>query len=362
MSAPRVLVSGVLLGQPAGGVRRHCAELLPRAANLLGSSGGALAMMEGSVPVAFGLPSSVERLRSSVPPRPVLVRATLEGRWLRKVLEAAKTPFDLVHLAHLPVPRHLPVPYSLTLHDLRDLELVHTPMSRRMVARKVIGRAVEHAACVITVSETVREDLLERFELDAERVLVVPNAGDHLPVLAREAGPDAPILHVGHVERRKNIELLLRALAVDADLPPLLAAGAPKEGEDERLAGLARKLGVAERVNLVGAVDDAELARLYARAACVALPSLLEGFGIAALEAGRAGVPLCVSSAGALSEVAGPSTPTFAPDDPAACALAIRAALATSEEALRETRARAERWRWDDSAARLVRAWTEAAA
>ncbi|MAF66999.1 MAG: hypothetical protein CMJ84_15250 [Planctomycetes bacterium] len=362
MSAPRVLVSGVLLGQPAGGVRRHSAELLGRAASLLAERGGGLTVMEGSKSIAFHLPPSVERIPSGVPPHPVLVRATLEGRWLRKTIAAATSPFDLVHLAHLPVPRRLPLPYSLTIHDLRDLELAHTPLSRRLVARNVIGKAVEGAARVIAVSETVREDLLARFRIGGERVLVVPNAADHLPLPPRALRPDAPILHVGHVERRKNIELLLRALAIDPDLPPLLAAGAPKAGEDERLLAVARELGVADRVTFAGAVDDDELARLYARAACVALPSLLEGFGIAALEAQRAGVPLCVSDTPALREVAGPSVPTFAPDDPAACARALRAALAVTEDTLRAARERARGRRWEVSAALLVDAWTEAAA
>jgi glycosyltransferase involved in cell wall biosynthesis len=360
VSSPRVLVSGVLLGQPAGGVRRHNAELLARVAPLLAEGGGRLAVMEGTQPVAFPLPPSIERIQSSVPPSPVLVRATLEGRWLRKVLGATAAPFDLVHLAHFPVPRHLPVPYSLTVHDLRDLQLAHTPMSRRLMADRVIGKAVEQAACVITVSETVRSDLLERFQLDPERVQVVPNAADHLPVLAREPGPDAPILHVGHVERRKNLELLLRALAEDRDLPPLLLAGAPKAEEDERLLALARELGVAERITFAGHVDEDQLPGLYARAACVALPSLIEGFGIPALEAQRAGVPLCVSLTGALREIAGPSTPAFAPDDPTDCVRALRAALATSDEALHAARERAQGFRWDDSATRLLEAWERA--
>ena len=62
--APRVLVSGVVLGQPMGGVRRHNAELLPRAAALLSEAGGELVVMEGREPVAFELPPEVRRLQS----------------------------------------------------------------------------------------------------------------------------------------------------------------------------------------------------------------------------------------------------------------------------------------------------------
>ena len=80
MSAPRVLVSGVVLGQPMGGVRRHNQELLPRLARLLEEDGGGLAILEGRKPVALELPPSIERFPSSVPSSPPLVRAMGESR------------------------------------------------------------------------------------------------------------------------------------------------------------------------------------------------------------------------------------------------------------------------------------------
>jgi len=356
--APRVLVSGVVLGQPPGGVRRHNAELLPRAARLLAARGGRLALMEGSTPVAFDLPPQVERLRSSVPARPPLARATLEGRWLRRLIASAREPFDLVHLGHVPVPRRLPLPYALTIHDLRALELQHSPMSRRLFGSQIIGRAAARAAAVVTVSETVRASLIGRFRLDPGRVFIVPNAADHLEPAPRAPGPDAPLLHVGHLEPRKNVELLVRALAHDPGLPPLLLAGAAKGDEGRRLAELARGLGVAARVRFHGPFEDGELPRLYAAAACVVLPSRLEGFGLAAIEAQRAGVPLAVSRAGALCEVAGAETPAFDPDDVSGCARAVRAALVLSPAALERAREHAARFTWDRSAAELVRAWT----
>ncbi len=363
--APRVLVSGVVLGQPMGGVRRHNSELLPRAARLLAERGGSLAVLEGREPVAFELPASVERIPSDVPPGPPIARARREGRALGPAPRAAAergAPFDLVHTAHLPAPRNLSAPYTLTLHDLRALTLRHTPFSRRFVASRVIGAAVRAARLVLTVSEAVRTELIERFALEPERVTVVPNAADHLEVLPRDAAADAPLLSIGHLEPRKNLALLLRALAADADLPPLEFAGAAKHDEETHLRDLANELGVAERVRFLGPVDEAELPRLYARAACVVLPSRLEGFGIPALEAQRVGVPLAISAAGALPEVAGDDTPRFDPDDPAGCAAAIHAALRRAPAELAKDAERAARFRWDASAELLLAVWEKAAA
>jgi mannosyltransferase len=356
----RVLVSGVVLSQPQGGVRRHNQELLPRVAELLARRGGSLALMQGKQGLPFELPAEIELLTSNVPARPAIVRATLEGRWLRKHIDAARAagnPFTLVHTAHLPVPKHLPIPYTLTLHDLRSLAGQHTPMSRRLVSRKLIGEAVRGARAVICVSQSVRAQLLEQFALAPERVHVVPNAADHFTPRARRREPDAPILYVGHLEPRKNLSLLLHALAADPNLPDLVLAGAAKNDEDRRLRAQAASLGIDSRVRLLGAFDDAELPALYAGAGCCVFPAHVEGFCIPVLEAQRAGVPLAVARTPALEETAGADVPTFATDDAPGCARAIRAALDIGEQELERAAERAHTYRWDDSARRWLTVW-----
>jgi glycosyltransferase involved in cell wall biosynthesis len=257
-----------------------------------------------------------------------------------------------VHTAHLPAPGRLKTPFTITIHDLRHLDPALASLGKRTAARTLIARAVRHAARVITVSETIRSELIERFRADPARVTLVPNAADHFQPLPREPGRDAAILYVGHLEKRKNVDVLLRALALDAELPALVL-----EGEEVRLRSLARELGVGARVTFLGAFDERDLPRLYARAACAAMPSRIEGFGIPALEAQRAGVPLAISRRPALLEVAGSETPAFAPDDAAEAARAIRAALATPKAALERAAARAARFSWEASAKALVEAW-----
>jgi len=142
----------------------------------------------------------------------------------------------------------------------------------------------------------------------------------------------------------------MHALALDPGLPRLVLAGRAKGEERARLTRVAEELGVGARVTFHGPFDDAELPGLYARAACVVLPSHLEGFGIVALEAQRARVPLAVSDTAALREVAGADVPCFAPDDPAACARAIRAAIDADAESIERHALASERFAWDASA------------
>jgi glycosyltransferase involved in cell wall biosynthesis len=338
-----------------GGVRRHNAELLPRAAELLELRGGSLAVMEGREPIAFPLPPRVEIVRSDAIAHPVLARFATEGRAARRAIGR----FDLVHTAHLPAPRLPSTPFTITVHDLRSLEASGL---RRTAASALLGRAVRRAARVITVSETVRGAILERFAIEAKRVHVVPNAADHFAPLPRSVANDAPILHVGHLEPRKNLEVLLRALAVDRELPRLELAGAGKGSEEERLRALARELGVDARVRFLGPVEEAELPLLYARAACVAMPSRIEGFGIPAIEAQRARAPLAIARTPALLEVAGSETPSFAPEDARECARALRAAITMSKEGLERAFGNAARYSWDRSARALVETWTAVSA
>jgi len=361
MTGPRVLVSGVVLNQPMGGVRRHNAELLPRAAALLRLVGGELSVMEGSEPVGFPLPTSVRRVRTWVPAHPRLARALSEGIRIRHLLGHSSDRFDVVHFGHLPVPRRLPIPFTLTLHDLRFIEPDETSGIGRLLASRLCRSALERAALVITVSETVATTLVQSFDVAPEKIRIVPNAADHLTVHPRRVKEDAPILHVGHLEPHKNVELLIRAIATDPELPPVCLAGAPKGGEDERLKKLANDLGVAQRVTFLGRVEETELPELYSTASCVALPSKLEGFGIVAVEAQRAGVPLCVSDVEALHEVAGSHVPQFDSEDPQDCARAIREAMSVSAAQLESNRERAKRYSWDRSAEALFEVWTEAA-
>ena len=356
----RVLLAGAVLGQPAGGVRRHNAELLPILARKLADSGGCLDVLAGMGKVAFDLPPEARVFESEVPAGPPILRAVTEGRAIRHRLfeaqEAGET-YDLVHTAHFPVPRQLGTPLVVTVHDLRALSLEHTPLSRRLIAGRVYGQALRHAAGVIAVSSTVRDELMERFQLPEERVHLVHNAADHFTPLPRRPRADAPLLHLGHLEPRKNLTLLIRALAADPNLPQLVLAGAAKGDEKERLTALAHELGVEKRVHLFGPYDEAELPDLLATCAALVVPSKLEGFGIPVLEAQRASVPVAISRAGALTEVAGREAPSFDPGDADACAAAIRAALQATPEQLATARVRAERWTWKAAAEAWHTAW-----
>jgi glycosyltransferase involved in cell wall biosynthesis len=314
--------------------------LLPRLARILEAGGGRLAVLEGRVPITFALPDSVEIIRSRVHWLPAPMRAAGESRALKDAVEDAAAqgrPFDLVHTAHQPTPRGLPLPFTLTIHDLRSLDLDRAPFVRRLIGGKVLTRATQEAAGIFVVSEWMKSRVTAEFPWAGSKLSVIGNGVDHLPVLERRPSIDEPfLLHLGHIEPRKNLDLLVRALALDPGLPPLVLAGSPKGNTGSELLELATSLGARGRIRIEEAPDDARVAELYASASCAVFPSRLEGHGIGPLEALRAACPVAVSRIPAHEETLGKalieSGVSFHVEDPAGCAHALQNALQSALE------------------------------
>ena len=165
---------------------------------------------------------------------------------------------------------------------------------------------VRRASYVLTPSLHSAERLAADYGVDRERVRVVPEPID----LARwrralEGEPRGPanaptILCVAHLYPRKDVATLLEAMALVPDALLRVVGTGP---ELPHLRAGARRLGLAQRVELLGHVSFEKLAAEYGRANVFCLPSRQEGFGIVFLEAMAAGLPIVAARAAALPEV-----------------------------------------------------------
>lgn len=152
---------------------------------------------------------------------------------------------------------------------------------------------------------------------------------DRIPPAALKAGK--LVLFIGRLERRKGIDLLLRAAAdfLESDNDAhLLICGRDIEGWQARAAGLLGS-AVQARVHFVGEIADSTKEKLLARAWCLVFPSRYESFGLVPLEAFVHGLPVVACRAGAIPEVVedGRSGLLFEPDDPASLARCVSALL-----------------------------------
>jgi alpha-1,3-rhamnosyl/mannosyltransferase len=221
-----------------------------------------------------------------------------------------------------------------------------------MYSRATLKPILRNAARVIAVSEFTKRDVLELFPLPEERVRVVPNAVDAV------FSPDGPVadgdyvLAVGTLEPRKNLARLVEAMCdMEVELRVVGAAGWGQPDVDV----------TRRRVKWLGFVPDDELARLYRGAACVAYPSLYEGFGIPVLEAMASGAPVVTSTGTAMAEVADGAAVLIDPEDVESIAAGIREAIARREALSRAGVERAKAYTWDAAAGATADVYRELA-
>ena len=271
-----------------------------------------------------------------------------------------------VEVLHSPAnigPLRCRVPAVMTLHDLvwihHPAEWEDVETARRM--RRVAVRCARRADRVIAISRAAGDDLVSTIALDPERVDVVPLGANPEPgaeptpepeLRARLGLGERPIvLCVSQKRPYKNQTALVRAL-VELPEAALVCPGTPTAYEAE-IRALATELGVADRVHLPTWVSEADLEGLYRAAACFALPTLFEGFGLPIVEAMARGVPVACSDVWSLPELAGDACLLFDPRDQAAVTAAVRRLLEDRELAARlaeRGRERAREFSWERTA------------
>lgn len=171
-------------------------------------------------------------------------------------------------------------------------------------------RLVRGARRVICCSEYMAGEVARLFDLEPGRITVIPN-GVNPEILGVNGwrGPAPPtgtpvILFLGRLVPEKGVQDLIRALPLVVErvsgARAVICGQGPYEGEIRQLAA---QVGVAGLVNLAGFVDGAARNSLLQEAAVAVFPSHYEPFGIVALEAMAAQVPVVVSDTGGLSEV-----------------------------------------------------------
>lgn len=240
------------------------------------------------------------------------------------------------HLLHAPAfvaPVISPCPVVITIHDICYL-LYPSHFARWWIAylRSVMPPAVRSAAAIICGSENSKRDIARAYGIACDKVHVVPYGVDHerfhpRATLNREWAKDHGIcggyvLHVGTFSYRKNIPILLEAVARlrtrgKWQRRQLVLAGSgdtPLKGGQQILDSI-RDLDLGSEVVLTGRILDEHMPGLYANASMLIMPSLYEGFGFPVLEAMASGTPVICTNTSSLPEVGGDAALYFPPRD-----------------------------------------------
>lgn len=209
---------------------------------------------------------------------------------------------DLFHGLNQRLPRSRFKRTVCTFHDLFVMTGDYsTPEFRARFTRQA-REAAARADIIIAVSRFTADQVHELLGVERSRLRVVSHG-------VRFQQSDAPkeriVLHVGAIQKRKNLVWLIHAFETSpASKWKLVLAGS--DGYDaaevhQRIAASAAR----DRIVVTGWISDDELAGWYSCASVLAFPSLDEGFGIPVLEAMAHGVPVLSSRASALEEVCG---------------------------------------------------------
>ena len=348
--------------------------------------------------VIFLSPSNFDEFDAG---RPGIKKVKLDCPWygwkeqLLMPFYLRREKLDLIHFPHFNVPILAPGKFVVTIHDLI---LTHFPTVRattrqhalyylkNFAYRLVILSALKHSRRIITVSEFTKKDIVDKFKIKPEKIVVtyegVANLTkgrdslfvsklDNREILAQYHIPQNFLLYVGNAYPHKNLEILLRVFSrLHGEYPDLrLVLVGKLDYFYERVREAARSLNLWQKENInspiifPGYVPDAQLEILYAEARAYIFPSLYEGFGLPPLEAMAKGCPVLSSDRASLPEVLGDAAVYFNPEDEAEMVLKIKEVLTDKElraGLIERGLAQAKRYNWWECARETLAVYREA--
>jgi len=240
----------------------------------------------------------------------------------------AKLNPDLVHFPHFNAPIFWNKNFVVTIHDL--IKHYFTGMETTTRAKWLymfkhwgykiqVNHALYKSKLIFVPSQFWKDKLAADFNVNAEKILVTPEATDDVYFnqegkMEKTYDLQPPyLIYTGSVYPHKNIKIVFEALQEFPEIQ--LGIACSRNVFTDRVEKNAIEMGLEDQVNFLGFVPDLDLKKLYQKAIALVQPSLMEGFGLTGLEAMSAGVPVIAANSSCLPEVYGKGALYFNPDD-----------------------------------------------
>lgn len=293
----------------------------------------------------------------------------------------------LVHIPHLFwLPRNLPCPYVMTVHDVLDHMYRARDQSgfRRSLHFFLTHRALRGAARLFAVSNFTKGEVEKLFSIPPERIEVVYNAIDERFLRGHASEADRQLLaerylvnhpfllYTGRISPHKNVVRIIEAFsALKAELEKeglfpglklIIIGDELSQHPDLRRTVIRSRM--QHDVRFMGFVPIEVLRIFYDAAKIFVFPSLYEGFGLPPLEAMAHGTPVVTSNTSSLPEVVGNAAVLVNPENVFEIMRALHRVLV--DQALRDKLKergyeQAKRFSWDASARQILRVYHEVA-
>ncbi|HMU10048.1 MAG TPA: glycosyltransferase family 1 protein [Ferruginibacter sp.] len=234
----------------------------------------------------------------------------IEKKWHLKFFKPFLWDCDIWHAPFqsgriIVPPKNKRVKVLLTIHDLNCLHEGKSPKEQRESLNKT-QRLIDRADAIVCISHHCKSDVLTHMETGNKPVHVIHNGTHNVTV-----PPPAPagympvypfIFSMGYVNPKKNFHTLVPLLK-NKEIE-LVVAGKLDDAEYVNSMRIqARKLGVSERLHILGPVSEEDKAWYFKNCMAFALPSLAEGFGAPVVEAMKFGKPIFLSNLTSLPEI-----------------------------------------------------------
>ncbi|HKC14443.1 MAG TPA: glycosyltransferase family 1 protein [Patescibacteria group bacterium] len=231
-----------------------------------------------------------------------------------------KYDLDLVHFPYHSVPIFYNKPFVVTIHDLIPMHVqtgnastLPFPLYKFKFAayKLVVSQAAKKAKRIITPSSFSKKDIVDYLRISFSKVEIVYEGVDKGLVGKRSTHEKDHFLYIGNAYPHKNLEFLIDVFDT---LPSekLILVG-KEDYFYKRLKRRVKKMRLEDRIIFQGEVSDSQLSLFYQKAKALIIPSLIEGFGLPALEAMANGCLVLASSIPTLREVCADAALYFDP-------------------------------------------------
>lgn len=226
----------------------------------------------------------------------------------------------LYHSPAYILPLLCPAIKVVTIHDLIALKYPQfCTKESEYYFKLMLPYTIKRADKIIAVSEIVKQEIIENFKISPDKIDVIYhgvrenfkriNDIQILQQISKKYNlPHNYMLFVGNLEPKKNLDGLLRALAIvkkNKSLNIKLVIAGQNAWKFDTIYQCVNDLHLHNEVLFLGYVPENDLPILFNLASFSIFPSLYEGFGLPAIEAMACGTPVIVANTGALPEVTG---------------------------------------------------------
>ncbi len=367
--AKRIGIDIRIFGYQNGGIGRYCFELVPKILELDKDNQYFLFYNKHTVSqkdLAIFKPFSKVQLVETA----IRHYSVGEQTVFLKLLNSYN--LDLVHFPNFNVPFWYKKPFVVTIHDMVHHKISGAKKSHLLhflAYKKIIQRAAQNSAGIITVSEYSKKDIAHFLQVPPEKISVIYEASSleadvapqEVDIVKKRYLLNKPyLLFVGVLERKKNLINLTRGFDVflqkyKSNIDLVIVGKADKHYPEIRH----KALDIKNPGHLVftGQVDDRELKALYKGAYAFISASLHEGFGLPGVEALSFGLPLLVSNIAVFNEIYDNAALYFDPLSPEDIAEKINLLVRDEKfygQIQEKSFARSQHFSWDEAAKKTL--------